>query len=59
LIQGLKPSQAEIKLSHMILELYAPICKECKEVQDRNKVQPTQAQAKSFFQKIGEAAEND
>ena len=57
LVQGLKPSQAEIKLSHMVVELYAPSCKECKATQERNKAQPTQAQAKSFFTKISDAVE--
>lgn len=56
LIPNYKASNAEIKVSRWILELYAPTCKECKEVQEKNKTAP--AQAKSLLSKFGEALDN-
>lgn len=58
LISNLKASQAEIKLSSMVLDLYAPTCKECKEVLEKRKANPAQPN-KSFMQKIGDAVDGE
>jgi hypothetical protein len=51
------PTNFEKKISKLVLEKYSPTCKECKEIDEKLKANPTQDKP-SLLKKIGNAINN-
>lgn len=47
-------SEFEKRISALLVEKYADTCDECREVRDKNKLNPNAHQNKNFFDKLGD-----
>ena len=56
-IQNYKANPMEINVSKIVVEKFKDTCKECKEVYERRKQQPTETKKEGFFQKLGNLAD--
>jgi hypothetical protein len=57
LLTGYKPTEFEKRISKLVLEKYVSSCKECKEIDEKLKANPTQDKP-SLLKKIGNAINN-
>jgi len=54
LIPKYASSEAEKRVSNLIIEKYSETCEECREVREKNKIMPQGVGNKNFFDKLGD-----